>query len=220
MEFKQDARVYSSDGKELGHLDRVVLDPKTKEVTHLVTRQSAFYAEDKVIPIHLVESTTEDRVILKHMAEVLDLPYFEERQYLAADELDEERTRPAHPEEYVMPLYWYPPLGTAWWTYPAVAYPNAEAVEAVAVEQNIPEGTVALKEGAEVISADGEHVGDVERVFTDSTTNRATHLVISKGLLFKSKKLVPTSWIASTAEDKVELNLGAAILSNLPSFEG
>ena len=218
MQFKQGASVYSSDGKDLGHLDRVVLDPKTKEVTHLVMRQGHFFTEDKIAAIHLVESSTEDRVILKHMADVLELPNFEERYYLSAEEWDEERTRPAHPEEYVEPLLWYPPLGTAWWSS-AYGYPNVD-VETAVIEQNIPEGTVALKEGAEVISADGEHVGDIERVFTDGNTNRATHLVISKGLLFKSKKLVPTSWVATTEEDKVELNLGTYALDNLPSFEG
>jgi sporulation protein YlmC with PRC-barrel domain len=217
MQFNKDASVYSSDGKDLGHLDRVVLDPKTKELTHLVIRQGFFFTEDKIVPMHLVESSTEDRVSLKHMADVLDLPQFEEKYYLSADELDEERTRPAHPEDYVAPLLWYPPLGTAWWS-PAYGYANLET-EAV-IERNIPEGTVPLKEGAEVISADGEHVGDIERVFTDGNTNRATHLVISKGLLFKSKKLIPTSWVATTEEDKIELNLGTYALDNLPSFDG
>jgi hypothetical protein len=38
----------------------------------------------------------------------------------------------------------------------------------VKTERQIPEGTVALEEGAKVIGSDGEHVGKIERIFTDS----------------------------------------------------
>jgi uncharacterized protein YrrD len=87
------------------------------------------------------------------------------------------------------------------------------------VEKNIPEGTVALEEGAKVVDREGKHIGDVERIFTDSLEDRATHLLISEGLLFKEKKLVPTSWLLNVFEDEVRLSVEADVVDNLPEYQ-
>jgi uncharacterized protein YrrD len=218
MQFKLGMSVYSSDEQELGRIDRVVLDPETKEVTHLILRQGFLFTEDKVLPIQYVARSTDDAVVLYARADELELPRYEETHYLSADELVE------HPErmnsaDYVPSLVWYPPVGVAWWGYPEYAgYPPVGAGQVV-VERNIPDYAVALKKGAKVISANGDHVGDVERVYMDASTDRATHLVISQGLLFKTRKLVPTSWVAKTAESQVELKMRTQALDNLPEYE-
>lgn len=51
MQFKQGTHVYTIDGKDVGAIDRVVLDPKTDEVTHVVVRRGWLFSEDKVVPI-------------------------------------------------------------------------------------------------------------------------------------------------------------------------
>ena len=85
--------------------------------------------------------------------------------------------------------------------------------------RNIPQGTVPLKEGTDVISSDDKHVGDVERVFVDPDLNRATHLIISQGLLFKDRKLVPAHWVRSAEDDKVHLSVSSEMLEDLPAYE-
>ncbi len=87
-------------------------------------------------------------------------------------------------------------------------------------ERNIPEGTVPLKEGAHVISSDGQHVGNVEKVLTDSAADRATHFIISQGLLFKAHKLVPTTWVGEISEDQVRLRVDAELLEDLREYQG
>jgi hypothetical protein len=86
---------------------------------------------------------------------------------------------------------------------------------ATRVDQNIPEGTVAMKEGARVISADGEHVGDVERVFTGIPNEQITHLLISRGKIKKTAKLVPIDWVNTMNEDEVNLRVNKVSIDNL-----
>ena len=45
MQFKQGATVSTYDGKNVGHVDRVVLNPKTKEVTHIVVRKGLLVSD-------------------------------------------------------------------------------------------------------------------------------------------------------------------------------
>lgn len=68
------------------------------------------------------------------------------------------------------------------------------------------------------MSSDGEHVGDVERLFVDTESNKATHFLISAGLLFKDRKLIPAHWVNSVEEDKVPLAVPARVLERLPAY--
>jgi len=222
MQFKQGANVFTSDGEKVGEIEQVVIDPKTDEVTHVVVEKGFLLTVDKVVPISLIGPATEDRVTLRENAGDLEaLPDFEEKHYVM---LDEDRLKEAYERGHPRPLHWYPPVRMSWWHsggylgytgffgYPAPPY-------VLKTERNIPEGTVALKEGAKVISRDDEHVGDVEAVLTDPDEDRATHLVISQGLLLKERKLVPTSWVSAVMSDEVHLAVGSRLIEGLQEYE-
>ena len=91
-------------------------------------------------------------------------------------------------------------------------HPGDEA----AVSRGIPDGTVALKEGAKVITSNGQRVGNVERVFTAPGEDRATNLLISKGVLLKARKMIPTDLISSVLEEEVRLSVDSDFLNSLP----
>ena len=217
MQFKEGAKVFTADGERVGTIDRVVLEPDTKEVTHIVVQKGFLFTEDKVVPMSLVGPATQDRVTLREDAGDLEkLPDFREAHYVPADREPEPQPVPgaAH---WARSLYLYPPVG-AWWATSSFAdYDRPQYV--VKTETNIPEGTVALEEGARVISSDGEHVGDVERIFTDPLEDRATHLLISEGLILKEKRLIPTGWMTSVLEDEVHLSVKSEFVENLPEYE-
>jgi uncharacterized protein YrrD len=78
------------------------------------------------------------------------------------------------------------------------------------VEQNIPKGTVAVKEGAKVFTADGKYIGDVERVLVDASVDQVTNLEISKGLFTKEKRLIPMKWVMTMGEDEIRLRVNEA----------
>jgi uncharacterized protein YrrD len=90
----------------------------------------------------------------------------------------------------------------------------------IETERHIPEHTVPLKEGAHVISQDGEHVGDVEAVFTAPQDKWVTHLLISQGFLFEEERLVPTTWIDTIEGDEVRLAVSSKLLDTVPEYEG
>jgi hypothetical protein len=123
MRFKNGAGVYSFDGQVVGTVGRAILSPKTKDVTHIVVRKGSTVSEDKIIPLHLVASTSADRVLLCADAGELDtLPPFEQARYI-----------------------WYPSL-SAWIGYPGDVGLAASHCEQTEAEQNIPEGAIALNE--------------------------------------------------------------------------
>ncbi len=121
MRFKDGASIYSFDGQVVGTVGRAILSPKTKDVTHIVVRKGFLISEDKIIPLHLVVSTSANRVSLGQDAGPLDeLPPFEQTRYI-----------------------WYPSL-SAWMGYPEDVGLAESHCKRTETEQDIPEGAFAL----------------------------------------------------------------------------
>jgi uncharacterized protein YrrD len=225
MQFKENAHVYSADKHDVGRITRVVMDPVSNKVTHVVVRQGLIFTEDKLIPMSFFQSATPERAMLRKEIEDLDdLPQFEETDYLPVDSKDAEQ------DGAIQPLFWYPPLAAQ--PYHATGFYGTPLVSTTYEEdfmpgrhyvkrttQNIPEDTIALEEGAKVISADGEHVGDIERLHIDPQSHYATHALISQGLLLPEKKWIPTLWFSTMSEGKVYLAVNADMLERLPKAE-
>lgn len=212
MDYREDAEVITADGRKVGHIDRVVIDPRTKEVTHLVVRKGFIFKRDKVVPVDLVETTAGERVKLKKEAgEGEDFPDFEETHYVQVDQGGKGPDIPG-----ARPIMWYfPYAGIAWWGglrgFPAPLYYDK-------TERNIPKDAVALEEGAKVISSDGEDLGTVETIYTEPEGRRATHLLISHGLIVKEKKLIPVTWIDKVSEGEVRLGVESKVITRLKPF--
>lgn len=235
MQFQADAKVVDTEGNTLGHVDRVVFDPATKEVTHLVVRKGLVFTTDRVLPVKLVTDATAERVqlVAGTTKDVLDgLPEFEETQYLLADEQDfvklPEATMARPIPGAVMnavgtpALVWYPTTPGAmsgYGSFNAIPYVPAAADYVAQARRNIPENTVGLKEGARVNSADGHHIGDVERVFVDEGSLRATHLLVADGLIFKTHTPIPVTWIDTVTDDEITLAVSEKLLKGLPEYK-
>ena len=209
MRLLKDAEVFSSLGEKVGTLKRVVIDPVDHEISHLVVAKGILFPEDKVIPIEWIETEVRERIRLKETREQLnELPDFEESHYVRLN--DEEH------DHDVEANYWYPPVYT-WWRASG-SIDSTMPPYVLKTEQNIPKGTTALKEGAMVISKDDEHVGNIETILIDPEDHRATHFVVSKGLLLKERKLVPTFWIKDLQENRVLLHIKAHVFERLPNY--
>lgn len=215
MELKEGTSVFTASGEEVGKVNRFVLDPETNEVTHIVVQKGWLFTEDTVVPMEWVASATEEKVVLHADTGSFDeLPPFEEAHFVEVAE-DQVRTGAAGypPARYAPAYYWYPPHGFAGYPVGYYGWPP------VATQRNIPEDTIPIREGTDVISSDGEHVGDVERLFVEPESNRATHFLISEGLFFKEKRLVPAHWVKTVEEDRVYLNVTSQTLERLPVYE-
>jgi uncharacterized protein YrrD len=230
VQFKQGVGVRTSDGTTIGQLDRVVVDPRTKEVNYIIVRKGAFFKTDKVVPLTLVARADDHEVMLREDAGDLEqLPDFEERYYVPADDAGGAPGIPAAAASAGLPaaqtLYPYPPamggemagLGNVG-TGGAMGALNIPQPVVERTERAIPDDNVAIRPGERVMSADGQNVGSVEQVLTGEYADKATHFVISQGLLFKDRKLIPMGWVSDIGEDRLQLAVDADFLERLPSY--
>ena len=218
MQFKENAEVVTSSGDKVGRIDRVVIDPKSNELTHLVVKKGFLFNRDKVVPVSQVEATDENQVTLKNgSTDPEQFPDFEETHYIPV----REPPAPANRDfGSVRPLAWYYPLpGGVWWRRRMGGYPGyPEPPYASRTDLNISDNTVPLEEGAKVVSSDGEHVGDVERVYAEEDEQRVTHLLVTQGLISKARKLIPTMWVERVLTDKVRLSISSEFFETLPVY--
>jgi uncharacterized protein YrrD len=221
MRFEKGMRTFASDGREIGAIDAVVIDPRSKEITYLVIQKGGLFESEKLLPMAMFGERRQEGYLLNVSEDALnELPDFQETQYITTDD-------PAVVDEYgaadaPRSLYYYPPVGALGI---AMGQPLVGAAAGaglppyvVRVERNLPEGAVVLREGTNVIADNGEHVGDVEQVMADPRTDRVTHFVVSRGLLLKERKLAPIEWVSEIREEEVHLAVAPRFLDALPDY--
>jgi len=203
MQFNQNATIISADSKEVGRLERVVIDPQTKALTHIVIHKGLINAKDKVVPVDMIAAAVPDSIGLRLSSDQLDeLSDYEETKYSQ---------------------------GNDGWSGPAMQgatgymdTPNSPMTSAPTLKEkviNIPPNTVALKEGAQVNTADGKHIGKLEQVLTSPESGQVTHLRVSHGVLRKESKLIDAAWIGTIEEKTVTLNTDSATVEQLPDYD-
>jgi len=199
VQFHKNMAVLTANGQEVGSLDRVVFSPESKMVTHIVVRTGSLLNKtDKVVPIDFVTRTTDNQIILLDEAgDLASFPPFEEQSVVDKKAgLDLPSTSGSATRGLI---------GTPEPDIPYVPAPGEQYV--TQTKQNIPPETVALKEGAKVITAEGKHVGKVERILASPEMDQVTHLLISKGMFPKETKLIPMEWVSTMTEDEVFLKV-------------
>lgn len=211
MRFAEDMDVFTAQGEKIGTLKGVVLDAKTHDVTDIVVARGILAGEEKVIPVGLVDLEDEEHIQLRETNQgVDDFLDYETTHYVPVDRVDE-------PYENIQASLWYPPTNLQLSTGSGML-PDVAPDRVLRTESSIPEGRVAISQGAEVFSADDKHIGDVEQVIMDSQSNQLTHFVVSKGLLLKEHKLVPAHWVDHVTEEKVYLSVQAPLFDHLPDY--
>lgn len=215
MIFRENANVINSDGKKIGNVDRVVLDPRSKEVTHIVAKKGLFFTSEKIIHLDHVQETEEKQITLKEEApapsEFLD---FVETHYFPLDLVlkkgDPGRVRPVMQRIRQRGL---PSLESL----PSPAYMPLSFKPVTT--RNIPADKVPVKEGAEVISKDGRLVGEVDGLYTSNKDKHVSFILISRGVLSKKKKLISVDWVADVGESKIHLDVDNDIIESLPEHD-
>ena len=218
VELKEGTRVFSANGEEVGRVSRFILDPASNEVTHVVLDKGWGLTEDKIIPFSMISSATDDKVQLnENVTDFNQLPAFEETHHVRPVDDDLMQNGVSRYGD-INTYYWYPPYGMGGQSMYGLAFADWVTPDS-ATSEVTPDSTISIREGTDVMSADDKHVGDVERLFVDPDTHRTTHFLISQGLLFKDHKLVPTYWVTSMDDDKIQLSVSSKLLENLPSYE-
>lgn len=213
MKLTYGSKVYSSDEKELGFIQELVIDPRSRAVTHIVVQQGLFFSSDRLIGVDVIADAREGEVILKE----------------TAAKLDEELSADYRADEYV-PLaddairQHLGGTGRAWVRPPHAAisdvpYPSIVPPGIAALPTDpqviVSLDEIALEQGALVRTKDGKRIGSVDQCITDEDDN-LTHILIRKGTFFPVPKLVPIDWVARIEENEIVLAVNAESLKNLP----
>ncbi len=212
IQLQKKAAVLAADGHPVGLLNRVVVDPADKALNAIVVRVgSLFRREEKVVPIELIAETSENQIVLDQNAgDIETFPPLEEEYVL------DER------EAVHDPLY----AGSAGLSEVGHADLGARAMRAAPghgvipqVRQNIPDGTIAMDENPKIISLEGIHVGNVERILADPQDEHMTGLVVSSGLFVKVMKLIPIHWVTEMGIEHIHLKVKRSLVEELADIK-
>jgi sporulation protein YlmC with PRC-barrel domain len=179
-----------------GRTTRVVINPATRQVTHLVVGFDQLLAE-YLVPIELVAEATPSLVRLRCTREEFDkLEPFAEATLVPGTV----PFVPYGPGEYVSLPYVFPESGIM-----------------LSEHKHVPPGELAVQRGAQVRATDGD-VGRVDEFLIDPANEHITHLVLREGHLWGQRDVtIPVSEIDHLEEDTVYLKLDKHSIEALPS---
>lgn len=189
------------DDAECGHLERVVIDPQHRQVTHLVIHTTD--GDLKVIPASLIAEAHYDWIHVRLTCEALAAapPYSEVDFFLPSED-------------------WTPPgelhhADILWPSDAAKAFAPFHTPGPLLVEHvNVPPDDAVVTKGDRVFCSDRE-CGNVADVVMDPDTDKALGFVVARGFLFKRDVEVPLGWIDRVEADGVHLKMTAEQVEEL-----
>ena len=210
------AHVESKEGKDLGRLHSVVIDPRDNEVTHIVVNTGPHFPEPGFgapelinVPIEQMDDAGEDKVVLRATRdEFRKLPQYVERDFTPARAAPQEgHTDPAH---------------FLWNTGVALAASLSRILTGIA----LPAETVRKATFEREILNDAPvwrlephtHIGDVERVLVDEDTDEIKELVIRRGAVFHEDVVLPIGYVTEILDGVVHVQLTDAELRGLQAY--
>src|SRR3546814_566633 len=81
MDIRLGMHVQSSDGRLLGNVDRIILEPDSHEVFGIIAHKGHFFTTDRIIEVGFIDSAADDTVRLRISQDKADdLPLFTEHE--------------------------------------------------------------------------------------------------------------------------------------------
>lgn len=223
MQIEIGAKVVSQDGEDIGKVDRIVIDPETREVIEIITHKGIFSNEDRIIERAFIASADDETVQLNiAAAKVHELPTFVQADFIIPEESWDAVLWPAQGEEYG-----YTTTASEAWMgggsvlaetgpgsgqYSRVTGGSLGAFQledtTMEVRSNLPENAVVLQKGTDVFSSDGKKLGAVDDLSYDSD-GTLTGLHVRSGILRHHEAYAPASLIQSMTHERITLNVDA-----------
>jgi sporulation protein YlmC with PRC-barrel domain len=202
--FKIGSDVSCNDGA-CGELSRVVVDPISRTVTHLVVEPKHRVGLGRLVPLGMVKATNGD-VVLDCTQEAFDeLPHAEETEYLPGiSNVDGY----GHGEVLYHPFFG---LGNG-------GFGMGQGATQLVTHESIPAGDVAVRRGEQVHASDGE-IGKVQGLVIDPQNHHVTHVLLQEGHLWGRREVaIPISSVTGI-EHGIRLSLTIREVEQLPSVD-
>jgi sporulation protein YlmC with PRC-barrel domain len=196
-QFTIGAEASCADGP-CGTLSRVVVDPVTRAVTHLVVGPKHEPGAARLVPLDLVDATAAGLRLRCTLAEFSEL-------------------NPAQTEQFLQGSIDYPGYGpeqAVFWPY----YGFRGARGDVVASDNVPLGEVEVDRGEPVHATDGD-IGRVEGLVIDPANHHVTHVLLQEGHLWGRKNVaIPISAVTKLG-DRIQLSLTKQQVEDLPPLD-
>jgi sporulation protein YlmC with PRC-barrel domain len=206
MKLNLETRMRCNDGVKVRLAD-IVVDPRTRTVTHLVIVPERTHHQARLVPLDVVDADDEDNMKLTCSDADLDgYPLVSATDYLelGAFPIAEPGWAIGIEDVLVLPHYdadlsdgWYGDHYTLGW-------------------DRIPEGEVEIRRDSVVTSSDGREIGHVDGFVCDDG-GHVTHLVLQHGHALGHRDLaIPIGRVDRLANGRVEIRLTAEQIDELP----
>jgi sporulation protein YlmC with PRC-barrel domain len=191
-EFTIGADASCSDGP-CGKLTRLIVDPGTQAVTHLVIEPSHRGDRSRLVPLDLVDETAGEIRLRCTRAEFAKLDLAEERDLLPSE--------PGNPQLDNLDRG---PLGG----FGGLVMVSLRVSDGprVATEDTVPLGEVDVRRGEPVYATDGE-IGKIKGLAIDPASRHVTHVLLEEGHLWGHKEVaIPISSV-TRVDDIIRLTI-------------
>ncbi len=181
-----------------GHVIRVVLDPTTLEVTHLVVEPTHREGLGRLVPLASVGASSADRVDLRlTAAEFEALEFAEESQFLPASG--------GHADYEAGEVLVRPYFGLA---------DVIGDVPATVTYDTVPLDEVEVRRGEPVHATDGT-IGSVRGLVVDRASHHVTHLLLEEGHVWGRKQVAIPIGAVTGVEGGIHLDLSKREVEDL-----
>lgn len=215
MEIRLGVEVLLNDGTVAGRLEKVVLEPAKGTPSHIVVSDADGRGPRRIVSVDRVMAGTDDRIRLAiGRAELEASPEFDPDDFVPLEYGDWPGPYPVAAQPIVA---WGRP-------YPAEGLPLPPPEPPVELPfipptaQVRPPGSIVLEPGMRVAGFEGQPIGIVEKVLTDSRSGKVTYLVIAGDWDEGHNRLVPARWIREVSGRDITLVVGPRVVRQLAPY--
>ncbi|MGO9874572.1 MAG: PRC-barrel domain-containing protein [Acidimicrobiia bacterium] len=193
-----------------GDVSRVVVDPIAQVVTHLVIEPKYRRGLGRLVPLDLVDTTTEAVRLRCTLSDFDRLEIAEETQFLPGS-MGYANYGPG--QSLAWPYYG---LGSAF-VGDDVGFGVGNVAPPVTIDV-LPAGEVAVRRGEHVHATDAD-IGKVQGVVIDPHNRHVTHVLLQEGHLWGRKEVAIPIGAVQSVDDGIRLNLTKQQVQDLPAID-
>jgi sporulation protein YlmC with PRC-barrel domain len=205
MPFRIGADASCADGA-CGQVSRIIVNPVTREVTHLAVDPKHRHGPGRLVPVDLADATTGQIRLRCTLAEFQALRPAKETE--AVPDLDPTGHASIAPSQ----MNWFT------WGHVARGSGQAGAPQEVTVD-SVPSGEVDVRRDLTVCATDGE-IGQVQGLVVEPGGHHVTHVLLQEGHLWGRKEVaIPIGAVTKIGTLLVHLSLTKHQVKDLPPVD-
>ncbi|MGO9959680.1 MAG: PRC-barrel domain-containing protein [Solirubrobacteraceae bacterium] len=211
-EFEIGSEVVCSDGP-CGSLERVVLDPVARAITHLVVASRLRRGSGHLVPVDRVASAGKEVRLNCTRAELEQFDKADDTELLTAAS-----DRLGYPQQHILmwPYYGLHMAGIGMSAGGTALHAGSSPT--VVTHDHVPLGDVEVRRGEHVHATDGA-IGRVKGLVIDPADHHVTHFLLDEGHLWGHRRVaIPISAVTRVG-DGVRIGLTKDQVRDLPPVE-